>query len=84
MKNKINFIVYYFLTKENVENKCQVEEEKLEAIKDLYFKARRQLQKILTSLDEGESTEKIEKYCKKTEKNIPSDKIESLQEKMET
>lgn len=53
----------YQVAKEKFENECQVEEE-LEVIKDLCFKARQQFQKILTCLDEGESTEKIEKYAK--------------------
>lgn len=52
----------YQVSKEKFENECQVEEEKLEVIKDLCSKARRQFQKILTCLDKGESTEKIEKY----------------------
>ncbi|GAA5799251.1 hypothetical protein HPULCUR_004661 [Helicostylum pulchrum] len=54
----------YQVSKEKFENECQVEEEKLEVIKDLCSKARRQFQKILTCLDKGESTEKIEKYAK--------------------
>jgi hypothetical protein len=54
----------YQIAKEKFENECQVEEEKLEVIKDLCFKARRQFQKILTCFEEGESAEKIEKYAK--------------------
>lgn len=54
----------YQVAKEKFENGCQVEEEKLVVIKDLCFKARRQFQKILICLEEGESTEKIVKYAK--------------------
>ncbi|KAI8646326.1 hypothetical protein BD408DRAFT_360107 [Parasitella parasitica] len=54
----------YLVAKEKFEDECQVEEENLEVIKDLCFKARQQFQKILTCLDKGESAEKVEKYAK--------------------
>jgi hypothetical protein len=54
----------YQISKEKFENECQVEEEKLDVIKDLCFKGKRQFQKILSCVEKGDSIDMIEKYAK--------------------
>jgi hypothetical protein len=54
----------YKISKEKFENECQVEEEKLDIIKDLCYKAKRQFQRILSSIEKGDSMDEAEKYAK--------------------
>ncbi|KAI8047340.1 hypothetical protein BDF21DRAFT_352390, partial [Thamnidium elegans] len=54
----------YKIAKEKFENECQVEEEKLEVIKDLSYKAKKQFQKILISIENEESIDKVVQYAK--------------------